>query len=75
MVSAAAWLAGFVTPGAPGGLGVREAILVMALEGTLGKGGALAAAALFRAATTLGDVALYLAALVIRGNGRLLDRQ
>jgi hypothetical protein len=47
----------------------------MALEGTLGKGGALAAAALFRAATTLGDVALYLAALVIRGNGRLLDRQ
>jgi hypothetical protein len=66
MVSAAAWLAGFVTPGAPGGLGVREAILVMALEGTLGKGGALAAAALFRAATTLGDVALYIATLFFR---------
>jgi hypothetical protein len=61
-----AWLAGFVTPGAPAGLGIREAILVMTLEGTLGKGGALAAAALFRAATTLGDVALYIATLFFR---------
>ncbi len=30
--SALAWLAGFVVPGAPGGLGVREAILLLYLE-------------------------------------------
>lgn len=30
--SALAWLAGFVVPGAPGGLGVREAVLLLYLE-------------------------------------------
>lgn len=35
-VYALAWIAGFVTPGAPAGLGVRESILVVATAGALG---------------------------------------
>ncbi len=58
-----AWLAGFITPGAPAGLGIREAILVLTLEGAMGRGGALAAAVLFRLAWTASDVGLYLASL------------
>lgn len=65
-----AWLAGFVTPGAPAGLGIREAILVMTLEGPLGRNGALAAAMLFRVAWTIADVALYLTTLIMLGNRR-----
>ena len=30
----AAWIAGFVTPGAPGGLGIREAVMVIVGAGT-----------------------------------------
>ena len=35
-VVALAWLVGFVTPGSSAGIGVREAVLIAALEGTLG---------------------------------------
>lgn len=31
-IEAAAWLVGFVVPGAPGGLGVREAVLIAGLS-------------------------------------------
>lgn len=51
-----AFLLGFVLPGAPGGLGVREAVLVLCLSSTLGEAGALGVSLLFRASTLLGDV-------------------
>jgi hypothetical protein len=35
-VVALAWLVGFVTPGSSAGIGVREAVLIAALEGTIG---------------------------------------
>lgn len=52
-----AWLAGFVIPGAPGGIGVREGVLVLLLAGH--PGGEAAGLALgigMRAVTTFGDV-------------------
>ena len=52
---AAAWVAGFVTPGAPAGLGVREAILVGGLRPLFGPGIALGLPILFRLVTTAGD--------------------
>jgi uncharacterized membrane protein YbhN (UPF0104 family) len=52
---AAAWLAGFLTPGAPAGLGVREAVLVAGLGPLYGPGPALALAAWFRLVTVAGD--------------------
>jgi glycosyltransferase 2 family protein len=52
---AAAWVAGFVTPGAPAGLGVREAILVGGLHPLCGPGVAFSLPILFRIVTTVGD--------------------
>lgn len=57
---ACSWAAGFVVPGAPGGLGIREAVLVAVLGGTLGESGTLLAAVLFRLVTTLGDGLFFL---------------
>ena len=61
----AAWLVGFVTPGAPGGVGVREAAMVLLLAGTLGESEALIAALLMRVVTTAGDLAFFLLASAI----------
>jgi hypothetical protein len=52
---AAAWVAGFVTPGAPAGLGVREAVLVGGLKPIVGPGVAFGLPILFRLVTTAGD--------------------
>ena len=52
---AAGWIGGFFTPGAPAGLGVREAILVALLSPRLGPEVALGLAIAFRVVTTLGD--------------------
>lgn len=52
-----AWLVGFVTPGAPGGLGIREAMLSLFL-GSLADPGLIAAAVLLnRIVTVFGDLA------------------
>ena len=51
-----AWLAGFVTPGAPAGLGTREAVLVASLAPAIGARDALLAALLLRLVTTVGDL-------------------
>lgn len=59
---AAAWLAGFVTPGAPAGLGVREAILVMLLDGHAAERDLLPAVVLSRAVSVTGDTIYFGAA-------------
>lgn len=66
---AAAWVLGFVTPGAPAGLGVREVILIHGLE-LLGVGTMAAPVALaYRLVTTGGDLLCGMAALLL---GRLV---
>ncbi len=57
---AAAWLLGFVIPGAPGGLGIRELVLTVGLAPILGEAQALVDALLFRAVTVGGDVLMSL---------------
>lgn len=52
---ALSWLLGFLAPGAPAGLGVREGILVMLLGGTTDDGLLLAFVLLARLTTMLGD--------------------
>lgn len=64
-----AWLAGFVTPGAPAGLGIREALLVSILTPNHGAGIALGATILLRVVTTLGDGMSFAAALFARRKG------
>lgn len=55
-----AWLAGLLTPGAPAGLGVREAVLVFLLGGVAAAPVILLAVVVGRAITVLGDVGFYL---------------
>jgi uncharacterized membrane protein YbhN (UPF0104 family) len=51
-----AWIVGALTPGAPGGIGVREAILIEGLTPLWGAGEAVAGALAFRVVTVATDV-------------------
>lgn len=61
-----AWLAGFVTPGAPAGAGVREMVLLFLFNGMLPEASLLLAVLLGRGVTVGGDLLFYLLACVIR---------
>ncbi|HMB39583.1 MAG TPA: lysylphosphatidylglycerol synthase domain-containing protein [Wenzhouxiangellaceae bacterium] len=52
---AAAWLLGFLVPGAPGGLGIREFVLVLGLTPLIGEAQAALDALMFRLVTISGD--------------------
>jgi len=56
-----AWLAGFIVPVAPGGVGVREAALLMLVGGALPTAGLMAATLALRIASIGGDVLFGLA--------------
>jgi glycosyltransferase 2 family protein len=56
VVFSAAWIAGLATPGAPGGLGVRETVIALGLAPFMGGAAALSTALLHRGASVLGDV-------------------
>ena len=55
-VVALAWLVGFATPGSSAGIGVREAVLIAALEGTLGAPASGLIALALRLVTVGGDM-------------------
>lgn len=57
-----AWTVGFATPGAPAGLGVREALLVGLLSPGVGESAALGAALAFRLVTLAGDLLTWASA-------------
>ncbi len=59
---ALAWLIGFVVPGAPGGLGIREMVLLYLLAGMFPESTILMATIANRLLTTLGDVWFFLQA-------------
>lgn len=61
-----AWLMGFVVPGAPAGLGIREALLVLGLSPLVGIQAATTSTALFRVTTVLGDGFAFCLGLAMR---------
>jgi hypothetical protein len=66
-----AWLVGFVTPGVSGGLGVREATLLVLITPVIGEAQAMSLAIMIRGITTIGDI-LFTGAcqfLTKKGNG------
>lgn len=65
-IYAGAWLLGFLIPGAPAGLGVREIVLLLGLSPLFGIETATAAAAALRLITTLGDGLAFAFGLVLR---------
>ena len=52
---ALAFLLGYIVPGAPGGIGIREVIMVGLFSTTIGAGPALGIAVLLRFASIVGD--------------------
>lgn len=55
-----AWVLGFVVPGAPGGIGVREFVLTMLLSSSLGQEITLTISVIHRLITIVGDFMAYL---------------
>jgi uncharacterized membrane protein YbhN (UPF0104 family) len=60
-IYSAAWLLGFLMPGAPAGLGVREFVLLLGLSPLFGEAQATAASLMLRLITTLGDGIAFMA--------------
>lgn len=60
-----AWIVGFLIPGAPGGLGVRESALVLLLAGTYPKDTVLMIALLARLASVGADLITFAAGLLL----------
>lgn len=60
-----AWASGFMIPGAPGGLGVREGMLITLLSPLWGDGNAIASAMLFRFIAVAGDVLAFFWGIMI----------
>ncbi len=61
-----AWLAGFVTPGAPAGVGVREMVLLFLLGGQIGQSDLLLAVVLGRGVTVAGDLFYFMIATFLK---------
>ncbi len=53
---AISWLTGFITPGAPAGIGVREATMILILSGFIGEPASILVAIILRIVVTIGDL-------------------
>ena len=60
------WVAGFLTPGAPSGLGIREAVMLMFMGGIVDGGLLIVAMIIHRVLTVMGDLLAYGIALLYR---------
>jgi hypothetical protein len=70
-----AWLVGLVTPGAPAGVGVRELILLMVLDGIAADHVLLMAVLFGRVVTVIGDFLFFVTASLISDSDSRLDNQ
>lgn len=66
-IFAVAWIGGFIVPGAPGGVGIREAIFAVGLGLILGEGSALIVVLLHRGVSVMGDVLTFALGWLLRG--------
>jgi uncharacterized membrane protein YbhN (UPF0104 family) len=57
-----AWLVGYITPGAPGGLGVRESVFVILSNNIISSADALLLSLMVRFISILGEIFLYFVA-------------
>lgn len=73
-VAAVAWLAGYLVPGAPAGLGVREATITALLGPRLGTGVVVSAVILWRLAGLSADGATFIIGLLLRRGYQASDR-
>lgn len=69
-----AWAVGYVTPGAPAGLGLREAVLALGLGPVLGQSEALALALAYRLLTVAADAVLAGIGFALRAHGDQIEQ-
>ena len=62
---AIAWLVGFIIPGVPGGIGVREAILILYLENIINSQNILEAVVIHRFISVIADLIAYIISIII----------
>jgi glycosyltransferase 2 family protein len=62
----AAWVAGYLMPGAPGGLGVREAVMLLLLTPVVGPAAAAGLGVTMRLVSVAGDGAAFVLGIVVR---------
>ncbi len=72
-IASLSWAVGYLTPGAPGGLGSREAALVALASPLVGVADALILAGLFRLVTTVGDLICFLINSLVARSDRTAD--
>jgi uncharacterized membrane protein YbhN (UPF0104 family) len=61
------WLAGYITPGVPGGIGIREAMMTVLFESNVVSETIVSTMLIFRIINIIGDVFAYiLLALIYR---------
>lgn len=70
-----AWVLGFVVPGAPGGIGVREAILVLLMSPVIGESVTLSAALIHRLISIIGDFIGYVVALLLKNREEEVEEE
>jgi hypothetical protein len=68
-----AWLAGFVTPGAPAGVGIREMVLLFLLGGLIGQADLLLAVVIGRLVTVTGDLFYFVIATQLKQSGIIYE--
>jgi uncharacterized membrane protein YbhN (UPF0104 family) len=68
-IFAVAWVVGFLAPGAPAGLGIREVLLATGLTPLYGAEVAIGMAALLRVISVLGDGVALATGLMLSGRG------
>lgn len=55
-----AWIIGYVVPGSPGGMGVREAMMLLLFTPVIGAGATLGISVTMRVTSVLGDRLAFL---------------
>jgi hypothetical protein len=65
-----AWVVGFLMPGAPGGVGIRDGIIALGLELYIGQGAGLGVAVAHRSLSVLGDVVTFGIGSLLRNRSR-----
>jgi len=65
IVGVFSWLIGFVTPGSPAGIGVREAVIISLVSAMFSSSVAIFSAFMYRIITVLGDIIFYFISYLI----------
>ena len=60
------WLVGYITPGVPGGIGIRESMMCIILGGFLSQSTILSGIIIFRLINIIGDLFAYIFSIIIK---------